>query len=47
MWQDELFGDGDKGGRVMKKVLYVNACVTRAVPSRTNRLAQAYLEKRD
>ena len=30
----------------MKKVLYVNACVTRAVPSRTNRLAQAYLEKR-
>ena len=30
----------------MKTVLYVNACVTRNVASRTNRLAQAYLDKR-
>lgn len=29
----------------MKTLLYVNACVTRAVASRTNRLAQAYLDK--
>ena len=30
----------------MKTVLYVNACVTRNVASRTHRLAQAYLDKR-
>ena len=30
----------------MKTVLYVNACVTRNVVSRTHRLAQAYLDKR-
>ena len=30
----------------MKTLLYVNACVTRNVESRTNRLAQAYLKKR-
>ena len=29
----------------MKNILYVNACVTREVESRTNRFAQAYLEK--
>ena len=29
----------------MRKILYVNACVKRAVDSRTNRLAQAYLKK--
>jgi FMN-dependent NADH-azoreductase len=29
----------------MKKILYVNACITREVDSRTDRLAQAYLKK--
>jgi FMN-dependent NADH-azoreductase len=30
----------------MPTLLYVNACVKREIPSRTNRLAQAYLKKR-
>jgi FMN-dependent NADH-azoreductase len=30
----------------IKKILYVSACVTREVASRTDRLAQAYLKKR-
>ena len=30
----------------MRNILYVNACVTREIDSRTNRLAQAYLKKR-
>ena len=29
----------------MRKILYVNACVKRDIASRTNRLAQAYLNK--
>ena len=29
----------------MRKILYVNACVTRDIASRTDRLAQAYLNK--
>ena len=29
----------------MRNILYVNACVTREIDSRTNRLAQAYLKK--
>lgn len=30
----------------MKNILYVNACVKREIESRTDRLAQAYLQKR-
>lgn len=30
----------------MKNILYVNACIQRNIPSRTERLAEAYLQKR-